>query len=96
MLVRVGLCGHTGAGGLGAGEKRDDPGRIRSLVIAVVWPLQRRLQRRLPQLFAVFITAVCAIGCWLIVWGFGRIAQWMINNSARLQGLYSHLADLLE
>ncbi len=30
------------------------------------------------------------------MWGFGRIAQWVIANSARLQGLYTHLADLLE
>ncbi len=70
-------------------------------VIALVWPLQRRLQRRLPQLLAVLTTAAVAlfaiaIGCWLIVWGFGRIAQWIIANSARLQGLYSHAAELLE
>lgn len=70
-------------------------------VIALVWPLQRRLQRRLPQLLAVLITAVFAlfaigIGCWLIVWGFGRIAQWIIDNSSRLQGLYTHAANLLE
>ena len=70
-------------------------------VIALVWPLQRRLQRRLPQLVAVLITAAVAllaiaVGCWLIVWGFGRIAQWVIANSSRLQGLYTHAADLLE
>jgi AI-2 transport protein TqsA len=70
-------------------------------VIALVWPLQRRLQRRLPQILAVLITAVVAlcaiaIGCWLVVWGFGRIAQSVISNSARLQGLYSHVASLLE
>ena len=57
-------------------------------VIALVWPLQRRLRRNLPQLVAVLITAAVAllaigIGCWLIVWGFGRIAQWVITNSAR-------------
>lgn len=70
-------------------------------IIALVWPLQRRLQRRLPQLVAVLITAAVAliaigIGCWLIVWGFGRIAQWVIGNSARLQALYLHAADRLE
>jgi predicted PurR-regulated permease PerM len=70
-------------------------------IIALVWPLQRRLQRRLPQLIAVLITAAVAliaigIGCWLVVWGFGRIAQWVIDNSARLQALYTHAADLLE
>jgi AI-2 transport protein TqsA len=70
-------------------------------IIALVWPLQRRLQKHLPQLVAILLTAAVAllaigIGCWLIVWGFGRIAQWVIANSARLQGLYQHAADLLE
>jgi AI-2 transport protein TqsA len=70
-------------------------------VIALVWPLQRRLKRKLPQLVAVLITAVVAlvaigIAGWLIMWAFGRIAQWVITNSARLQGLYMHAADLLE
>jgi AI-2 transport protein TqsA len=70
-------------------------------IIALVWPLQKRLKTRLPQLVAILLTAVVAllaigVGCWLIVWGFGRIAQWVIANSARLQGLYTHLADLLE
>jgi AI-2 transport protein TqsA len=70
-------------------------------IIALVWPLQRRLKARLPQLVAVLITAAVALfaigmGCWLIVWGFGRIAQWVIANAARLQGLYTHLADRLE
>jgi AI-2 transport protein TqsA len=70
-------------------------------IIAVVWPLQRRLKSRLPQLVAILLTAAVAlfaigIGCWLIVWGFGKIAQWIIANTVRLQGLYQHLADLLE
>ncbi|MGC2521949.1 MAG: AI-2E family transporter, partial [Stellaceae bacterium] len=70
-------------------------------IIALVWPLQRRLNRRLPQLVAILLTAAVAlfaigVGCWLIVWSFGRIAQWVIANSARLQVLYTHAADLLE
>jgi AI-2 transport protein TqsA len=70
-------------------------------IIALVWPLQRRLKRQLPQLVAILLTAAVAllaigVGCWLIVWGFGRIAQWVIANSARLQGLYGHVAELLE
>jgi len=55
----------------------------------------------LPQVVAVLITAAAAllvigVGGWLVVWGFGGIAQWVIANSARLQGLYMHAADLLE
>ena len=70
-------------------------------IIALVWPLERRLQVVLPQVVAVLITAAAAllvigVGGWLVVWGFGGIAQWVIANSARLQGLYMHAADLLE
>ena len=36
------------------------------------------------------------VGGWLVVWGFGGIAHWVIANAARLQGLYMHAADLLE
>ena len=70
-------------------------------IIALVWPLQRRLQVVLPQVLAVLVTAAVALlaigtGGWLVVWGFGGIAQWVIANAARLQGLYMHVADLLE
>src|SRR6516162_33819 len=70
-------------------------------IIALVWPLQWRLQTVLPQVIAVLVTAVVVLlaiggGGWLVVWGFGGIAQWVIANAARLQGLYMHAADLLE
>jgi AI-2 transport protein TqsA len=61
-------------------------------VIALVWPLQRRLQGRLPQVIVVLVTAGVALlaiglGGLLVVWGFGGIAHWVIANAARLQGL---------
>ena len=61
-------------------------------IIALVWPLQRRLRAVLPQVIAVLVTAAVAllaigVGCWLVVWGFGGIAHWVIANTARLQGL---------
>ena len=70
-------------------------------IIALIWPLQRWLQAVLPQVVAVLVTAAVALlaiggGGWLVVWGFGGIAQWVIANAARLQGLYMHAADLLE
>jgi predicted PurR-regulated permease PerM len=70
-------------------------------IIALVWPLQRRLRTVLPQVIAVLLTAAVAVfaiglGGWLVVWGFGGIAHWVIANAARLQGLYMHAADLLE
>jgi len=70
-------------------------------IITLVWPLQRRLKTVLPQLIAVLVTATVTLlviggGGWLVVWGFSGIAHWVIANAARLQGLYMHLADLLE
>jgi AI-2 transport protein TqsA len=49
-------------------------------VIAIVWPIQRALQRRIPKLLAVAITilgifvAVAVLGS-LLVWGFGKVVQ---------------------
>ena len=60
------------------------------LIIALVWPLQNALQRRLPQLLALAITlfvavvAVIALAS-MVVWGFGRVGQWLIGNAARFQ-----------
>ena len=70
-------------------------------IIALVWPLHRRLQAVLPQVIAVLVTAAIVLlvivgGGWLVAWGFGGIAQWVIANAARLQSLYMHAADLLE
>ena len=70
-------------------------------IIAPVWPLQRRLRAVLPQVIAVLVTAAVAllaigVGGWLVVWGFGGIAHWVIANTARLQGLNMRAADLLE
>jgi AI-2 transport protein TqsA len=49
-------------------------------IIALVWPLQRRLQTLFPQVIAALVTATVAvlaigIGGWLVVWGFGGIAH---------------------
>jgi AI-2 transport protein TqsA len=99
-LAALGCAIILGLAGLSLARSIMTPVTFALFIIALVWPLQRRLKARLPQLVAVLLTAAATlfaigIGCWLIVWGFGRIAQWVIANAARLQGLYTHLADLL-
>ena len=70
-------------------------------IIAIVWPLQRSLQSRLPQLLALAVV-VCAVVVVFIVfasamaWGFGRIGRSVIADSARFQTLYDQLAEWLE
>jgi AI-2 transport protein TqsA len=69
--------------------------------IALVWPLQRRLQAWLPKLLALAITTVAtilvvaALGS-LAAWGFGRAGQWLIANGPRFQVLYVEVRDWLE
>ena len=87
--------------GLWAARAVMTPVAFALFIIALVWPLQRRLTGVLPQVMAVLVTASVALlaiagGVWLVVWGFSGIAQWVIGNAAPLQGLYMHLADLLE
>jgi AI-2 transport protein TqsA len=70
-------------------------------VIALVWPVQRGLERPLPQGLAVLVTvivalAVLAVFVLAIAWAFGRMAEWVIANGARLQALYLAKLDWLE
>jgi predicted PurR-regulated permease PerM len=70
-------------------------------IVAVVWPLQANLQKRMPSLLALILTllatfAALAALAFLVVWAFGHVAQWLIANTARFQALYAQAADWLE
>jgi predicted PurR-regulated permease PerM len=70
-------------------------------IIAIVRPFQSFLQARIPKLLALAVTLLAilltiTVFASLIVWGFGRIGQWLISNAARFQILYAHVADWLE
>src|SRR5262245_15474183 len=69
--------------------------------VAIAWPLQSALQRRIPKLLALVVTivvtlSVLAILVFLVVWGFGLVVQWLINNTDRLQTLYAQAAEWLD
>src|SRR5262245_50816668 len=70
-------------------------------VVAIAWPLQSALQQRIPALLALVVTivvtlAIIAILVLLVVWGFGLVVQWLINNTDRLQTLYAQAAEWLD
>ena len=70
-------------------------------VIAIVWPLQRTLETRIPRLLALVATLavtllVIAVLGYLIVWAFGTVGRWLIDNALRLQTLYMQWSDWLE
>ena len=69
--------------------------------VAIAWPLQSWLQKRITKVLAVVVTiivtiAILAILVFLVVWGFGLVVQWLINNTDRLQTLYSQATEWLE
>ncbi len=70
-------------------------------ILALVWPLQRNLQRFLPKLLALalvvcFIVLVFFVVASITTWGFGRIGRSIVSDSARFQVLYNQLAEWLE
>ncbi|MCA3337495.1 MAG: AI-2E family transporter [Roseomonas sp.] len=62
--------------------------------IALVWPLQGALQRRIPAVAALLITMlvtlVTLLGLALLVaWAFGRVGAHIVANAAQLQAFYT-------
>jgi predicted PurR-regulated permease PerM len=77
------------------------PVALAFFIIALVWPLQRRLQAALPKLLALAVTLAVTIGVFLafasiIGWGFSRIGRALVADSARFQALYLQAAEWLE
>jgi predicted PurR-regulated permease PerM len=70
-------------------------------LIAVLWPLQSRLQAAMPRLLAlsvsIFVLVVAFAGfASLIAWGFGRVGRWGLVNLGRFQALYDRSTAWLE
>ncbi len=70
-------------------------------IIAIAWPLQERLQTRLPQLLALaivvtLIVLVFIVFASVVAWGFGRVGRSLIAETPRLQGLYEQATAWLE
>jgi predicted PurR-regulated permease PerM len=70
-------------------------------IIAIVWPLQDRLQARMPKLLALAITivvtvAACLVFASLAVWGFNRVGQSLVADAARYQTLYYNVVMWLD
>ena len=70
-------------------------------VIALVWPMQSRLQRRMPKLIALaiviaVIALVVVIFASLVSWAFGWIGRSVVANAGRFQSLYGEVTAWLE
>jgi AI-2 transport protein TqsA len=77
------------------------PATFALFIIAMAWPLQRRLQDRLPSLVALLITVIVVLLVIvalvaLMFWGFSSVAQWVIANAARFQDIYLRRVEWFE
>ena len=70
-------------------------------IIAIVWPMQSRLQAHLPKLLALAIVILAIVVVFvtfasLVAWSFGRVGRWLVTDAARLQLLYGQATAWLE
>ena len=70
-------------------------------IIAIVWPLQQRLQSHVPALvalaFTIVVTApVCLAFASLAAWSFSRVGRSLVADAARYQTLYDIAVAWLE
>lgn len=70
-------------------------------IIAVAWPMQSRLQARLPRLLALAVVVVAIVIAFmifasLVAWSFGRVGRWLVTDAAHLQRLYSQTTAWLD
>ncbi|MGI6246322.1 MAG: AI-2E family transporter [Pseudochelatococcus sp.] len=102
MKVLVGLVAAVAIGiALSLAHSIFAPVAFALFIIAVVWPMQSALERRMPALLATVVTlltTLLVVGAvtWLIVWGLGHVGQWAFANTARFQALYDQAGAWLE
>ena len=70
-------------------------------LLALIWPVQKRLQCYLPRLLALAIVVLFTIGVFLvfaslIAWGFGRVGRWLVSDATQYQLLYDQVTNWLE
>jgi predicted PurR-regulated permease PerM len=70
-------------------------------MIAIVWPLQRALEKKLPQAVALLMTLVLTVAVVvavssMVTWALSVERQWLIGHAARFQTIYLEWARWLE
>ncbi len=102
LVPMLGLCTVVlVTGALSVAESVFAPLAFGLFVIAIVWPLQKRLQVGLPRLLALALTMaatilVVVVFTLLIAWAAGRVGRFIVSDAARLQALYGSITAWLE
>jgi AI-2 transport protein TqsA len=67
-------------------------------IVALTWPIQKRLQAIVPKLLALALTMMLTLGLlfafgYLAAWSFSRAIRLLISDTVRLQDLYDQTAS---
>ena len=95
LIVLLSLtCVVILAAGISAAQAVVAPIVFALFAIALVWPLQGALQKRMPAaaalLITMLVTLVTLLGlAWLVAWAFGRVGAHVVANAAQLQAFYT-------
>jgi predicted PurR-regulated permease PerM len=95
LIVLLSLtCVVILAAGLSAAQAVVAPIVFAFFAIALVWPLQGALQKRVPAVAALLVTMlvtlVTLLGlAWLVAWAFGRVGSHIVANAAQIQAFYT-------
>ncbi len=70
-------------------------------IIALIWPLQKELQSRMPRALALLATIVVTLGVVvaltsMVVWGGGEIADWIRQNLSKIEATFRNSTKWLE
>jgi len=70
-------------------------------MMAIVWPIQSALERKLPQFVALLLTLTATVltivgFAALMAWAFSVVAEWMISHAPRFQALYLEWTEWLD
>ena len=70
-------------------------------VMAIVWPLQKAIEAKIPRVFALLFTLVATvvvIGTLALItaWGIGMVGRWLIANIGRFYSLYAQTTEWLD
>src|SRR5664279_1238255 len=84
----------------GIGQAVFAPLAFALFIIAIVWPLQGKLQRRIPKLLALLVSMIVAIVmfgafAYLITWAFSHVGSYAVTEAGQFQLLYTQVTDWL-
>lgn len=71
------------------------------LIVALIWPVQARLERYLPSYLALVLSVVVIVASFaafgsLTAWAFGRVTRWVVAEAGRFQSVYVQMTAWLE